>query len=127
MADAKKPDMPADVALQPYWEAAAAGRLLLKHCNGCGRNHYYPRPVCPLCFSDRTDWLQASGEGTLYSWSVERRGNPPYSIAYVTLPEGVTLLTSIVDCDFDKLAVGQKLKLGFEQRDGLPVPVFRPA
>ena len=125
MAD-KKAEPVADLALQPYWEAAAAGKLLVRHCTACGRNHYYPRPVCPLCFSERTEWLQAKGEGTLYSWSVERRASPPYSIAYVTLPEGVTLLTSIVDCDFDKLAVGQKLKLGFEQRDGQPVPVFRP-
>jgi uncharacterized OB-fold protein len=126
MAD-KKTGTVADIALQPYWQAAARGKLLIKHCKACGRNHYYPRPICPHCFSDRTEWLEASGEGTIYSWSVERRANPPYSIAYITLAEGVSLLTSIVDCDFNALAVGQKVKLGFEQRDGQPTPVFRPA
>ncbi|HEX2891042.1 Zn-ribbon domain-containing OB-fold protein [Vineibacter terrae] len=127
MAD-KKTDTPvADIALQPYWDAAARGKLLIKHCPACGRNHYYPRPICPHCFGDKTEWLETSGEGTIYSWSVERRANPPYSIAYVTLPEGVSLLTSIVDCDFDALSVGQKVKLAFEQRDGQPTPVFRPA
>ena len=125
MAD-KKTDTVADVALQPYWTAAAKGKLLIKHCTACGKNHYYPRPICPHCFSDSTEWLETGGDGTIYSWSVERRANPPYSIAYVTLEEGVTLLTSIVDCDLDKLSIGQKVKLGFEQRDGQPTPVFRP-
>jgi uncharacterized OB-fold protein len=123
----KKTDTVADIALQPYWESAAKGKLLVKHCSACGRNHYYPRPICPHCFSDKTEWLESRGEGTIYSWSVERRANPPYSIAYVTLEEGVTILTSIVDCDLDKLSIGQKVKLGFEQRDGQPTPVFRPA
>ena len=126
MADSKAAPV-ADLALQSYWEAAAQGRLLLKHCRACKRNHYYPRPICPHCASSDSDWLEAKGEGTVYSWSVERRANPPYSIAYVTLPEGVTLLTAIVDCDLDKLSVGQKVTLAFEQRDGQPTPVFRPA
>jgi uncharacterized OB-fold protein len=77
--------------------------------------------------SSDTEWLEASGEGSIYSWSVERRGTPPYAIAFVTLPEGPTLLTNIVDCDLDALAIGQKVKLAFETREDQPVPVFRPA
>ena len=126
MAD-KSPSILDDALLQPYWDAAAKGKLLIKHCKACGKNHYYPRTICPHCFSDQTEWLETKGEGTIYSWSVERRANPPYSIAYVALPEGVTILTSIVDCDLNKLAIGQKVKLGFEQRDGVTAPVFRPA
>ena len=126
MAD-KSPSVLDDVLLTPYWDAAAKGKLLVKACKACGKNHYYPRPICPHCFSDKSEWLEAKGEGTIYSWSVERRANPPYSIAYVTLPEGVTILSTIVDCDLNKIAVGQKVKLGFEQRDGQPVPVVRPA
>jgi len=127
MSDKKKDAFSADVALEAYWEAARGGRLLLKNCGACGKTHYYPRPLCPFCMSSDTQWLEASGEGTIYSWSVERRGTPPYAIAFVALPEGPTLLTNIVDCDFDALAIGQKVKLGFETRDDLPVPVFRPA
>jgi uncharacterized OB-fold protein len=123
----KKSDTPADIALAPYWDAAAKGKLLVKTCKACGKAHYYPRPICPHCFSDKTEWLETKGEGTIYSWSVERRASPPYSIAYVTLTEGVSILTSIVDCDLNKISIGQKVKLGFEQRDGQPAPVFRPA
>lgn len=126
MADAK--DNPiADAALEPYWTAAREGRLLLKKCRDCGRTHYYPRALCPFCLSDQGEWIEASGEGVIYSWSVERRAQPPYAIAFVTLAEGPTLMTNIVDCAFDSLAIGQRVTLGFEERDGVPAPVFRPA
>ncbi len=126
MADTKHDLFSADTALEPYWAAAREGRLLLKQCRDCGKRHYYPRPICPFCMSANTEWQEATGEGTIYSWSVERRATPPYAIAFVTLSEGLTLLTNIVDCDIDKLAIDQKVKLGFETRDGQPVPVFRP-
>ncbi len=126
MSDKNKNTFAADLALEPYWEAARTGRLLLKQCRGCGKTHYYPRPICPFCMSSDTQWLEASGAGTVYSWSVERRATPPYAIAFVTLPEGPTLLTNIVDCDFDTLAIGQQVTLAFETREDQPVPVFRP-
>ena len=127
MNDKKNDTFSADVALEPYWEAARAGRLLLKQCADCGKTYYYPRPLCPFCMSSATQWREACGDGTIYSWSVERRASPPYAIAFVTLPEGPTLLTNIVDCDLDNLAIGQSVKLLFETRDEQPVPVFRPA
>ncbi len=125
MAETKKDAISADVALEPYWAAAREGRLLLKHCRACAKAHYYPRPLCPFCLSADTEWLEAGGDGTIYSWSVERRATPPYAIAFVTLPEGPTLLTAIVDCDLDALAIGQAVKLDFETRDEQPVPVFK--
>lgn len=127
MSDKKNDAFTADKALEPYWQAAREGRLLLKKCADCGKTHYYPRPLCPFCMSSSTEWLEASGTGSIYSWSVERRATPPYAIAFVTLPEGPTLLTNIVDCDFDALAIGQSVKLAFETREEQPVPVFRPA
>ncbi len=126
MADPKNDAFNADTALEPYWTAAREGKLLLKHCRACGKTHYYPRPICPFCMSADTEWRTASGTGIIYSWSVERRATPPFAIAYVTLPEGPTMLSAIVDCDLDAIAVGQKVALAFETRDGQPVPVFRP-
>ncbi len=117
----------ADAAMAPYFEAAAEGRLLLKRCGDCSKPHYYPRPICPFCMSDNTEWLEASGNGEIYAWSVQRRADPPYAIAYVTLAEGPTIMTSIVDCDLDTLAIGQKVALRFEAREGQQVPVFQPA
>jgi uncharacterized OB-fold protein len=58
---------------------------LIKTCRACGDRHYYPRPFCPFCGSDATEWQTAAGTGTLYSYSVMRRAEIPYAIAYVTL------------------------------------------
>ena len=63
--------------------------------------------IChPLCGSDATEWQPVSGPGTIYSYSVMRRAEVPYAIAYVTLNEGVTMMTNLVDCDFDRLRIG---------------------
>ena len=111
-----------------YWAAAREGRLLIKRCQACGEVHYYPRAHCPFCFSDRTEWLPCSGRGTIYSFSVMRRAAVPYALAYVTLDEGPTMLTNIVDCDFDALQIGQRVRLVFKpSEDGQPVPMFEPA
>lgn len=114
---------------EPFWEAAAAGRLLVKRCADCARLHWYPRPLCPFCMSERTEWLQASGRGRILSYSISRKAGPvPYAIAYVALEEGVTMMSNIVDCDLDALSIGQALRLVFKATDGgPPLPMFTPA
>jgi uncharacterized OB-fold protein len=113
---------------QPFWDAAAGGRFIVPKCTACGRIHWYPRAICPFCFSDKTEWQPASGKGRIYSFSVMRRTPEPYTIAYVTLEEGTTMLTNIVDCDFDALKVGQNVKLVFKPSEGgPPVPMFTRA
>jgi uncharacterized protein len=111
-----------------FWDAAAAGRLMIGKCAGCGQAHYYPRAICPFCFSDRTELQQASGSGTIYTYSVMRRAPIPYAIAYVTLAEGPTMMTNIVDCDLDDIRIGQAVRLVFKPTEGgPPVPMFTPA
>ncbi|MCZ2441280.1 MAG: Zn-ribbon domain-containing OB-fold protein [Rubrivivax sp.] len=113
---------------RPFWEAAAEGRLLVKRCDDCGEHHHYPRAACPFCGSERTQWRQASGQGTIYSFSVMRRAEVPYVVAYVTLEEGPTMMTNIVDADADAVRIGQPVKLKFSpSEDGPPLPVFTPA
>jgi len=111
-----------------YFGAAKEGRLLVGKCSDCGEYHFYPRLLCPHCFSDKTEWLPAKGTGTIYSHSTMRRGAPaPYTIAYVTLDEGVSMMTNIVDCNPDKLKIGDKVKVVFKSaQDGTPVPMFTP-
>lgn len=112
-----------------WWDAAAERRLLVGHCEACRRHHFYPRALCPHCMSDRTAWVEAGGGGVIYSFSVMRRGVPaPYAIAYVRLDEGVSMLTNLVDCDFDALAIGQRVRVAFAaSASGALVPVFAPA
>jgi uncharacterized OB-fold protein len=112
-----------------FWEQAKAGKLVVKACNDCGKVHWYPRTLCPFCFGETT-WQQAKGTGQIYTYSVMQRGNPnPYCIAYVTLDEGVTMMTQIVDCDLDTIKIGQAVEVVFKATDGKdtpPAPMFRP-
>ena len=113
---------------KPYWDAAAEGGLLIRRCAACGRAHHYPRALCPFCFSDRTEWQTASGNGTLYSFSVMQRAPVPYAIAYVTLDEGPRMMSNLVDCDFDTIRIGMKLKAVFKPTEGgLKLARFTPA
>ncbi|QWC92321.1 Zn-ribbon domain-containing OB-fold protein [Cupriavidus metallidurans] len=111
-----------------FWQAAREGRLLVKVCESCGKPHWYPRVLCPFCMGD-TAWKEASGLGTVYAFSVTRRAGPnPFCIAYVTLEEGVTMMTHIVDCDLDTVRIAQPVRVRFSpSEDGAPVPTFAPA
>ena len=112
---------------QAFWDAAAQGKLMIGKCSACGKNYYYPRPNCPFCLSDNTTLQQASGNGVIYTYSVMRRTPIPYAIGYVTLAEGPTVMTNIVDCDLDGIKIGQAVKLVFKPSDGgPPVPMFTP-
>jgi hypothetical protein len=114
---------------QEYFDAAAEGKLMLKKCGECNEVHHYPRALCPFCFSDKVSWVQAKGTGEIYTYSVTRRGGPvPYCIAYVTLDEGVKMMTNIVDTDLDTIKIGQKVKVVFKKSEnGTSVPMFAPA
>ena len=112
---------------EAYWEATKQNKLLLKKCDDCGETHWYPRAICPHCSSSNTCWYEGSGKGKIYSFSVMRRVEIPYVMAYVTLDEGVSLLTNIVECDFDNLSIDQDVEVVFRATQGdQALPLFRP-
>jgi uncharacterized OB-fold protein len=113
---------------KPFWDAAKEGRFLIKKCNDCNEAHWYPRALCPFCFSDKTEWVESRGEGVIYTFSVMRRSpTGPYAIGYVTLDEGPAVLTNFVDCTPDQLKIGLRVKVKFQDTEnGPPVPVFSP-
>jgi uncharacterized OB-fold protein len=128
MAERKIPFGESNPETQAFWDAARAGKFLLPHCKSCGRAHWYPRAICPHCAASTIEFMPASGRGKIYSFSVMRRAEVPYAIAYVALAEGTTMMTNLVDCDFDALRIGQDATLVFRPTEGgPPVPMFRPA
>ncbi|ACF02106.1 protein of unknown function DUF35 [Rhodopseudomonas palustris TIE-1] len=114
---------------KPFWDAATEGKLLIKRCTSCGEAHYFPRALCPFCFSDQTVWEESKGEGEIYSYSLMRKSpTGPYAIGYVTLKEGPSVLTNFVDCDFGQLKIGTEVKVVFKPTDGgAPLPFFTVA
>jgi uncharacterized protein len=113
---------------KPYWDAADQGRLLLKRCDACGEVHHYPRDVCPFCMSTETRWVESDGTGVLYSFSTMGQGDAAYTLAMVTLDEGVTMMSNLVGCDPATARIGDRVRVRFQPTDGGPaVPVFAPA
>lgn len=119
--------------LAEYWEATKRDVLLVPRCKNCGERFWYPRGFCPLCHSTDLEWPEAGGGGTIYTFSIARRGfGPwgevaPYVVAYVELDEGPRMLTNIVDCDPDALEVGQRVQVTFDEAGDYKIPRFRPA
>jgi uncharacterized protein len=129
-------DLPApDPETQPFWDAARDGKLLIRRCDACGEAHFYPRPFCPKCWGTEVRWEEASGRASLYTWSVVYQNDlppfperVPYVAAVVDLAEGPRMMTNIVDCDRDALAVGMALAVTYRPiADDVTIPVFRPA
>lgn len=112
-----------------FWAKANEGQFTVPQCKACGKFHWYPRANCPFCDSDKVELKPAKGTGTIYSYSVSRRGkDSSYVIAYVTLDEGVTMMTNIVNADAKTLGIGQKVKVSLvASEDGQHVPMFEPA
>ena len=111
---------------EKFWKAAEVGKLLYGYCLACNEPHYFPRAFCPFCFSERVEWLEASGAATVYTYSTMFRSpTGPYTIAYVELKEGPRILTNIVDCDMKAIKIGAAAKLVWKPSDGgAPVPFF---
>ena len=121
------PDPEINIETKAFWDAANEEKLLLKSCRSCGKFHYYPRAHCPYCLSDDLEWIEASGKGSIYTFSVMRQATNPYIIAYVSLEEGVRMLTNIVDCDPGAIQVEQPVEVVFSRtKSGHSLPVFRP-
>jgi uncharacterized OB-fold protein len=114
--------------IQAFWSALGEGRFTIRRCRRCGRAHWYPRAICPFCSSPKTEWQVATGRGTIYSYSIMRQADPPYVIAYVTLEEGPTIMTNIVECDLEALRIGLPVEVAIRQQpDGNVLPMFKPA
>ena len=128
MSQRNIPSPPMSVENEAFWAAANEGKLMIPRCKDTGQFFWYPRNLSPFTLSNNVEMVEASGKGTIYTYSVMRRADPQYVIAYVTLEEGITMMTNIVDCDYDTVAVGQAVELDFyETENGQQVPVFKPA
>jgi len=120
-----------------YWEKAKAHELWIMRCDDCQQAYFYPRAICPNCFSRNTRWLQSSGRGVLYAFTVVHRGPTPafrdavpYVGALVQLEEGVRIPTNLVEVEPDpaNIKVGMPVEVIFEDvTESITLPKFRPA
>ncbi len=116
---------------RPYWEGLAQGELGIQRCDSCGQAVFYPRAICPHCFSNTLSWIVASGRGTIYSYTVAHQAfgpfaaDVPFVVAIVELEEGVRMMSRIVGAAREEVAIGKAVQVTFEAvGEDLTLPYF---
>jgi hypothetical protein len=139
MTQAPPPPIPAPTP-QPewdyYWEKTKQNELWLMRCKDCNQAYFYPRPICPNCFSRNTEWFQSSGKGTLYAFAIIHRApmpafreKTPYVAAYIELEDGVRVPTNLIDVEPDPehVRIGMACEVVYEAiSDTITLPMFKP-
>lgn len=117
---------------RPFWEGCARGELRFQRCGDCGAATHTPAVICSNCCSANLSWEASSGRGTIYSWTVVWRPQTPafvvpYAPAIVAVAEGWHLLTNIIGCEHDAVAVDQPVQIEFHPvGGGIHLPYARP-
>ena len=126
--------LPQPTALsKPHWDGCREGVLRVQQCGDCGAYVFVPKPVCGGCLGDRLEWVESSGRGTLYSYTVVHRPQQPafevpYVVAIVELEEGWHMLSNLVEVAPEDVTVGMALEVVFVPKsDEITLPCFRPA
>lgn len=108
-------------ASRPFWDAAREHRLLIQRSTKTGEHLFYPRSLSPIAVDDSLEWVAVSGQGTVYTYTVARRPTAPpwaedgpYIIAIVELDEGPRMMTNIIGCDPDTVAIGMRVRAVFD-------------
>ena len=131
---AKPQPQPNEVS-QEFWDGTREGRLKLQRCGKCGKLRHYPRPICDNCYSNDVVWIEASGRGTVHSWTV---ANHPYHPAFkadgayvlltVDLEEGVRQMGRLQGDQSAKLRLGLPVMLNWlPTESGYALPEFKIA
>lgn len=113
-----------------FWNATTEGRFLIQHCPACERNQFYPRIICSSCGGRDLNWVEASGHGTVHSYTVCHRpggrgfvDHVPYAVAIVELAEGPRL-TVFVESDPESVAIGAPVEITFWRvSDDATIPI----
>lgn len=119
-----------------FWEGVAGHKLLIQRCTECATLRFPWLPGCNECGCQEWDTVEASGEGTVFSYVVmhhppfpafSRSEEPgPYAVALVELAEGVRIVSNVIGVPSDKVRPGMPVRLEFLRTDPeLELPVFR--
>ncbi len=126
----------AEMDTAPFWKATAQGKFMYPKCANCGTVVWYPRAHCTGCLQGELQWHEASGAGTIYSFSIVRqsyhpffRTQVPYAVAYVDLEEGPRILTNVtgVEDPTTQIHIGQAVTITWEVHEDLHIPLVQPA
>jgi uncharacterized OB-fold protein len=117
---------------RPHWDGCRDGVLRVQRCYACRTIVFIPQPICTQCQGDTLAWIDSSGRGTVYSYTIVHRPprpefDTPYVVAIVELEEGWHMLTNVVGCDPADVRVGLPVRVAFRRMsDEITLPMFVP-
>ncbi|XKH61875.1 Zn-ribbon domain-containing OB-fold protein (plasmid) [Halomonas sediminis] len=118
---------------QHFWSEAREHRLVLQVCLHCGETVFYPRQRCPACWRDALTWREASGKGTVVTYTIIHKpshpafsAEAPYVVALIDLDEGARMLSNVIHCPVEEVQVGQRVVVSWEEQGQYTLPKFRP-
>lgn len=122
-----------DPADMPFWEGCRDDEFLLHRCNQC-QQYFWPASRCTQHGAEDMQWVAGSGRGELYTYTVMHRvmvpafkERAPYVVAVVKLDEGPFFHSNIVDCSWQDVQVGMRLRAVMQPHDnGMVIPYFTP-
>jgi hypothetical protein len=123
-----------DAVSAPYWQAAQQHRLSLPRCESCGHVFFYPRLCCPRCWSEDVTWIDASGRGTVFSFTWVHvafyddtwKDDVPYCVGWIELEEGPRLVSAVVDATPGQVEIGAAVTVCFDDvTPEVTLPKFR--
>jgi len=127
--------LPAATALtEGFWAAVREDRLVVQRCDECGRFRHYPPGRCPECTSAAWSWAPVSGRGVVYPFTGSHQpfhlawaGRTPYVMDTVELEEGVRMVSDLPAEDADRVEIGSRVEVFFDDLPGTEVtlPRFR--
>lgn len=118
----------------PFWDGARAGKLMLQYNDDNGRPQMYPRPAGIGSLGNALSWREASGRGTIYSWTAVRSpvnksfaDEVPIYLADIELDEGVRMLVRVLGDPPGDDSIGADVEIVFEPNveGGVPLPCAR--
>lgn len=116
-----------------FWEGTKKGKLMIQRCIKTNNCFLYSRSHFGGSAEDDYIWIEASGKGTVYSYTISHIpggsehyvNKVPYVVASIRLIEGVRLTSNIITKDLDKVKIGDKVKVKFiKLNDYITYPCF---
>ncbi len=102
---------------------------MIQRSASTGAYVFYPRIVAPGTGEADLEWVEASGEGTVYATTVTRRRpekGGDYNVALVDLAEGPRMMSRVVGIEPEAVSIGMRVRAKIDELNGAPAVLFEP-